>query len=227
MASLLIRDLDTVVTCDDADSVLRHVDLYCEDGRIRAIGPDLAVQADEVLDGSHLLCYPGLINTHHHLYQQFSRNLPEVQNLELFPWLKALYEIWKNLDTEVVRYSSLTGMGELMKNGCTTCFDHHYVFPAGCGDLLGAQFAAADELGMRMVASRGSIMSACTRTLPRRRTRSATPLTVMACVPSPISSRSAGPARTSGSRTASTLQTRSSTFSQRPERAWRTAPFPT
>ena len=81
MASLLIRDLDTVVTCDDADSVHRHVDLYCEDGRIRAIGPDLAVQADEVLDGSHLLCYPGLINTHHHLYQQFSRNLPEVQNL--------------------------------------------------------------------------------------------------------------------------------------------------
>ena len=153
MASLLIRDLDTVVTCDDADSVLRHVDLYCEDGRIRAISPDLAVQADEVLDGSPLLCYPGLINTHHHLYQQFSRNLPEVQNLELFPWLKALYEIWKNLDTEVVRYSSLTGMGELMKNGCTTCFDHHYVFPAGCGDLLGAQFAAADELGMRMVAS--------------------------------------------------------------------------
>ena len=103
MASLLIRDLDTVVTCDDADSVLRHVDLYCEDGRIRVIGPDLAVQADEVLDGSHLLCYPGLINTHHHLYQQFSRNLPEVQNLELFPWLKALYEIWKNLDAEVVR----------------------------------------------------------------------------------------------------------------------------
>ena len=134
MASLLIRDLDTVVTCDDADSVLRHVDLYCEDGRIRAIGPDLAVQADEVLDGSHLLCYPGLINTHHHLYQQFSRNLPEVQNLELFPWLKALYEIWKNLDTEVVHASSLTGMGELMKNGCTTCFDHHYVFPAGSGE---------------------------------------------------------------------------------------------
>ena len=157
MASLLIRDLDTVVTCNDADSVLRHVDLYCEDGRIRAIGPDLAVQADEVLDGSHLLCYPGLINTHHHLYQQFSRNLPEVQNLELFPWLKALYEIWKNLDTDVIRLSSLTGMGELMKHGCTTCFDHHYVFPAGSGDLLGAQFAAADELGIRFYASRGSM----------------------------------------------------------------------
>ena len=78
-----------------------------------------------------MLCYPGLVNTHHHLYQVFSRNLPEVQNMELFDWLKTLYEIWKNLDAEVIRLSSLTGMGELMKHGCTTCFDHHYVFPAG------------------------------------------------------------------------------------------------
>ena len=60
-----------------------------------------------------MLCYPGLINTHHHLYQQFSRNLPQVQNMELFDWLKTLYEIWKNLDTNVIRLSSLTGMGEL------------------------------------------------------------------------------------------------------------------
>ena len=77
--------------------------------------------------------------------------------MELFPWLKYLYEIWKNLDTEVIRLSSLTAMGELMKYGCTTCFDHHYVFPHGSGDLLGAQFAAADELGIRMYASRGSM----------------------------------------------------------------------
>jgi len=104
-----------------------------------------------------MFCYPGLINTHHHLYQQFSRNLPQVQNMELFDWLKTLYEIWKNLDTAVIRYSGLTGMGELMKNGCTTCFDHHYVFPAGSGDLIGAQMATADELGMRMVSSRGSM----------------------------------------------------------------------
>ena len=157
MASLLLRNLNTVVTCDDADTILDHVDLYCEDGVIQAIDPDLPQTADTVLDGTHYWCYPGLINTHHHLYQVFSRNLPQVQNLELFPWLTALYEIWKGLDREVVRFSSLTGMGELMKHGCTTCFDHHYVFPAGAGDLLGAQFAAAEELGIRMVASRGSM----------------------------------------------------------------------
>ncbi len=80
-----------------------------------------------------------------------------MQNLELFDWLTALYEIWKNLDEDVIRLSSLTGMGELMKHGCTTCFDHHYVFPTHAGDLIGAQFAAAEELGMRMFASRGSM----------------------------------------------------------------------
>lgn len=157
MSSLLIRNISCLVTCNDADEVAHHVDVFCENGRIRAIGADLPAQADTVLDGRHLLCYPGLINTHHHLYQQFSRNLPKVQSMELFDWLKTLYEIWKNLDTEVVRYSSLTGMGELMKNGCTTCFDHHYVFPHGCGDLIAMQLEAASDLGMRMVASRGSM----------------------------------------------------------------------
>lgn len=157
MASLLLRNLKTVVTCDDADAVLEHVDIYCEGGVIRAMGPNLPQTADTVVDGTHFWCYPGLVNTHHHLYQVFSRNLPQVQNLELFPWLIALYEIWKGLDEEVVRFSSLTGLGELMKHGCTTCFDHHYVFPAGTGDLLGTQFAAAEELGIRMVSSRGSM----------------------------------------------------------------------
>ena len=157
MASLLLRNLKTVVTCDDADAILEHVDIYCEGGVIRAMGPNLPQTADTVVDGTHFWCYPGLVNTHHHLYQVFSRNLPQVQNLELFPWLTALYEIWKGLNEEVVRFSSLTGLGELMKHGCTTCFDHHYVFPAGAGDLLGTQFAAAEELGIRMVSSRGSM----------------------------------------------------------------------
>ena len=157
MSTLLLKNLNTLVTCDDADSVLRSVDVYCEDGFIRAIGPHLPQTADTVIDGTHYWCYPGLVNTHHHLYQVFSRNLPQVQNMELFDWLTTLYEIWKNLDADVIRLSSLTGMGELMKHGCTTCFDHHYVFPAGAGDLLGAQFAAAEELGIRMFASRGSM----------------------------------------------------------------------
>ena len=157
MSTLLIQNIRTLVSCDDADTVYENVDLYAEDGVIRSIGASLNPSADAVLDASHMLCYPGLINTHHHLYQVFSRNLPEVQNMELFDWLKTLYEIWKNLDADVVRFSSLVGMGELMKHGCTTCFDHHYVFPRGASGLLGAQFAAADELGMRFHASRGSM----------------------------------------------------------------------
>ena len=157
MQRLLIRNISKLVSCDESDTVYENVDLYAEDGVIRAIGPKLDRPAEEVLDAGHMLCYPGLINTHHHLYQQFSRNLPQVQNMELFDWLKTLYEIWKNLDTDVVRLSSLTGMGELMKHGCTTCFDHHYVFPAGAGDLIGTQFEAASELGIRMHCSRGSM----------------------------------------------------------------------
>ena len=157
MQRLLIRNISKLVSCDENDTVYENVDLYAEDGIIRAIGPKLEKPAEEVLDARHMLCYPGLINTHHHLYQQFSRNLPQVQNMELFDWLKTLYEIWKNLDTDVVRLSSLTGMGELMKHGCTTCFDHHYVFPAGAGDLIGTQFEAASELGIRMHCSRGSM----------------------------------------------------------------------
>ena len=157
MSTLLLKNLNTLVTCNDGDEILHSVDLYCEDGFIRAIGPDLPQSADTVIDGSQYWCYPGLVNTHHHLYQVFSRNLPKVQNMELFDWLTTLYEIWKGLDEKVVRFSSLTGMGELLKHGCTTCFDHHYVFPAGAGDLIGAQLAAAEELGVRMFASRGSM----------------------------------------------------------------------
>ena len=157
MSTVLIRNLQAIVTCDDSDRILRGCDLYIEGNRIVRLGQQLDVSADRVLDGSHMLCYPGLINTHHHLYQQFSRNLTRVQNMELFDWLTTLYEIWKNVDADVVRLSSLTGMGELMKNGCTTCFDHHYVFPSGSGDLIGAQLQAAQALGIRMHFSRGSM----------------------------------------------------------------------
>ena len=94
MSTLLLRNISQLITCDDARTVHRQADLYCEDGFIRAIGPNLQVEADEVIDCRHMLCYPGLINTHHHLYQIFSRNLPQVQNMELFDWLRTLYEIW-------------------------------------------------------------------------------------------------------------------------------------
>lgn len=157
MASILIRNLHTIVTCDDEDHVFKNSDMYCDNGVICAIGSNLQQSADTVIDGTSALCYPGLVNTHHHLYQTFSRNLPQVQNLELFDWLTALYEIWKNLDEKTIRFSTLIGCGELLKHGCTTCFDHNYVFPRDSGDLMGVQFAAAEELGIRFHASRGSM----------------------------------------------------------------------
>ena len=157
MSTLLIKNLDAVVTCDASDSMPQQVDLLCENGLITKIGPGLDVQADRVIDASGMIAYPGLVNAHHHLYQVFSRNLPEVQNLELFDWLVALYEVWKNLTEKTEYLASLTAMGELVKNGCTTIFDHHYVFPAGGGDLLEAQWQAAQELGVRMHFSRGSM----------------------------------------------------------------------
>ena len=156
MSSLLVRNIRALVSCDKNDTVYEQVNLLCEDGLISCIGPDPR-SADTVIDGSGMFCYPGLVNAHHHLYQVFSRNLKKVQNMELFDWLKTLYEIWKNLNADTVYLSSLTGMGELMKNGCTTVFDHHYVFPRGAGDLIGAQAAAADLLGVRMHFSRGSM----------------------------------------------------------------------
>lgn len=156
MASLLIKNIKSLVSCDSQDKVYENVNLYCVDGLIRSIGPE-APEADQVIDGSGMICYPGLVNAHHHLYQFFSRNLPQVQNMELFDWLVYLYEIWKELNSDTIYYSSKSGMGELMKNGCTTVFDHHYVFPQGAGDLIGAQWAAAEELGIRMHFSRGSM----------------------------------------------------------------------
>jgi cytosine/adenosine deaminase-related metal-dependent hydrolase len=156
MSTLAVNNIRAIVSCDGKDTVYENANLFCRDGLIEYIGPDKH-DADTVIDGSGMLCYPGLVNAHHHLYQVFSRNLEKVQNMELFDWLKTLYEIWKNLNEDTVYLSSLTGMGELMKNGCTTVFDHHYVFPAGAGDLIGAQAAAADKLGVRMHFSRGSM----------------------------------------------------------------------
>ena len=156
MATTLIRNAQAIVTVDREDRVLRGENILVQDNVIRYIGPEER-PADRVIDASHCFVYPGLVNTHHHLYQTFTRNLPKVQKMELFPWLRTLYEIWRGLDEDCIYYSSLVGLGELLKYGCTTCMDHHYVFPAGSGDLLGAQFAAADELGIRMYASRGSM----------------------------------------------------------------------
>lgn len=151
-----LKNIDTLVTCDPSDRVLKHTDLWISDGEIHCIGP-YEGQADESVDCSGMIVYPGLINVHHHLYQYFTRNLEKVQNYELFDWLKALYGVWKNLNADTVYLSSTAAMAELMRYGCTTCFDHHYVFPHGADGLIEAQFAAADKIGIRMHASRGSM----------------------------------------------------------------------
>lgn len=156
--TLLVKNIRWLVTCNDSSEVLENVSMLVKDGVIDQIGQIGDIKADEVIDATGMILYPGLINTHHHLYQTFSRNLPAVQRMELFPWLKYLYEIWKNLEEENIYYSSMTGMGELLKSGCTTIMDHHYVFPQGKSErFLDAQFAVADELGVRFHATRGSM----------------------------------------------------------------------
>lgn len=157
MTSILIKNARTVITLDEKDTVLENQNIFIKDNYVSYIGNDLFT-ADEVIDGSGMFVYPGLINTHHHLYQTFTRNLPQVQNLELFDWLITLYEIWRRLTPEIIYYSSMVGMGELLKYGCTTCFDHHYVFPQNhSAEFIDQQFLAAEELGIRFHASRGSM----------------------------------------------------------------------
>lgn len=158
-----IKNARAIVTMDDADTILHDTGIYIDGHVIRHVG-DAAEQAqaahpaDTVVDASGCFVYPGLINTHHHLYQTFTRNLPAVQNMELFPWLTALYEIWRGLDESCIYHSSLVGMGELLKYGCTTIMDHHYVFPRqGSDGFIDAQFRAASALGARFYATRGSM----------------------------------------------------------------------
>ncbi len=152
--SILIKNAKAVVL---KDSIEYGKNILIEDNYIAYIGDEVK-EAKRVIDASDMYVYPGLVNTHHHLYQTFTRNIPQVQNLELFPWLKYLYEIWKNLENETIYYSSLTGMMELVKYGCTTVFDHHYVFRSDTEcKFIDEQFKASKDLGVRFHASRGSM----------------------------------------------------------------------
>ncbi len=157
MKTKLIKNAKAIVTVDDNDTILRNANILIEGCEIKYIGAD-SRDAEIIIDASGCFVYPGLVNTHHHLYQTFTRNLPAVQKMDLFPWLVTLYEIWRNLDDNCVYYSSLTGMGELLKYGCTTTMDHHYVFPRqGSQRFIDEQFRAARDIGMRFHASRGSM----------------------------------------------------------------------
>jgi 8-oxoguanine deaminase len=157
MSSILLKNCFYIFLSADDES-RRGDDILIRDNRIAKIGADFNDPADRVIDCSACVVVPGFVNTHHHFYQTLTRNLPAVQNAELFDWLAYLYKIWKNLDQEAVYHASLLAMGELLKTGCTTSTDHHYIYPQKVGgDLVGAQFNAAAKLGMRLSPTRGSM----------------------------------------------------------------------
>ena len=126
-----------------------------EGKRIAAVGPGRAPGEGPRLDASGCLATPGLVNCHHHLYQHATRGL--AQQATLFEWLGALYPVWARIDARVERAAARAGLAALLLSGCTTASDHHYVFPAGAGDLLAAEVQAARELGIRFHPCRGAM----------------------------------------------------------------------
>ncbi|MGW8301543.1 MAG: 8-oxoguanine deaminase [Desulfobacterales bacterium] len=157
MSSILLKNCFYIFLSADEES-RQGEDILIRENRIAQIGADIVEPADRVIDCSTCVVIPGLVNTHHHFYQTLTRNLPAVQNAELFDWLVYLYDVWKHLDEEAVYFSSMLAMAELLKTGCTTSTDHHYVYPQNVSaDLIGAQFKAAANLGMRLSPTRGSM----------------------------------------------------------------------
>jgi len=157
--SLLIRDTHALVTMDARDTVLRGAWVLVRDGAIERIGaaPERPPQAARVLSARHSVAVPGLINTHHHLYQTLTRAYAPAADAELFPWLRTLYPIWAQLDEEAVYAAALAGMAELLLSGCTTTSDHHYVFPRGQEQLIDTEIEAARRIGIRFHPTRGSM----------------------------------------------------------------------
>jgi cytosine/adenosine deaminase-related metal-dependent hydrolase len=155
--TLLVRNAQILVTMDDGRREIDNGGLFAEDGVITQVGDSnsLPDSADTVIDASGQIVLPGFVNTHHHLNQTLTRNLPAAQNNNLFPWLQAHYEIWARTNAEASRVSTLIGLAELALSGCTTVFDHSYVFKNG--NTVDVQIEAARDIGVRFHASRGSM----------------------------------------------------------------------
>lgn len=165
MNSLLIHNAACIATFDHADPLmgreLKDASLFVRDNVIEWIGPTaelpraLRESAGEVIDARGHLVTPGLVNTHHHMYQSLTRAIPGVQDAELFSWLRGLYPIWAGLTPEMVRVSTQVAMAELLLSGCTTSSDHLYIYPNGV--RLEDSIEGAQAIGMRFVATRGSM----------------------------------------------------------------------
>ena len=155
MGEILIRGADLALCMDDAGRELAGVDIRISGGIIAEIGADLSPGEGEIVMASGCVVTPGLVNTHHHLYQSLTRAVPGAQDALLFGWLKALYPIWARMGPEEMRVSALIGLAELMLSGCTTSADHLYLYPNGA--RLDDTIAAADEIGIRFHPTRGAM----------------------------------------------------------------------
>ena len=155
MADLLIKNALCLATMDDAQTEHAQTSLYAKDGVIAAIGDDCPRDADEIINADHLLVTPGLINTHHHLFQSLTRAVPAGQDALLFGWLQTLYPIWERFGPEEMRVAAALGLGELALSGCTLSSDHMYLFPNG--SHLSDSIDGAAQIGIRLHATRGSM----------------------------------------------------------------------
>ncbi len=157
MGTLLLKNASMLVTMDDERRTIADGAIFAGDNIIEMVGatPDLPAEADRVIDATGMVVLPGLINTHHHLYQTLTRALPAVENANLFDWLTYLYPIWAELTAEAVYHSALVGLAELLLSGCTTVSDHLYLVPHD--SRLDDEIRAARELGVRFQPCRGSM----------------------------------------------------------------------
>ncbi|WP_378734373.1 8-oxoguanine deaminase [Nocardia brasiliensis] len=158
MDALTVIEGCAVATVDPVDTEYRDGYVVVRGNRIDAVGAGAAPALDgqvRRIDGRGCLLTPGLVNTHHHLYQWITRGL--AADNTLFEWLTTLYPIWAGIDEDAVRIAATGGLAALARTGCTTTTDHHYVFPREGGDLLGAEIAAAAEVGLRFHPCRGSM----------------------------------------------------------------------
>lgn len=165
MEKTLIKNALAIVTCDNKDHVYWNHDMLIEDRAIRAIAPSISCSDAKIIDASGKFIYPGLINTHHHFFQTFVRNLKTIDspNLEVIDWLDRIYRLFQLVDSDVIYYSSLTAMADLIKHGCTTAFDQQYCYTPFTGkNAIDRQMDAAKLIGMRFHGGRG------TNTLPRK-----------------------------------------------------------
>ncbi|WP_035059691.1 8-oxoguanine deaminase [Andreprevotia chitinilytica] len=157
MTTLLLHHADILVTMDAHRREIADGGVFIRNGVIEAVGPsaELPQAADEVIDLRGSVLMPGMVNTHHHMFQSLTRAIPGAQDAELFGWLQRLYPIWSGLTPEMIRISTLTAMSELILSGCTTTSDHLYLYPNG--SRLDDSIEAAAEIGMRFHACRGSM----------------------------------------------------------------------